>query len=88
MGRGSHAGLIKGSESDGRGGQEDHVAVIVFGFLGSLLTVFALCRLVTCRLAKGSVSPDDWSARKREQRRLMDEVNSAAWHRNRDMVMR
>ena len=64
------------------------MVVIVLGFLGWLLTVFTFCRLVTCRLAEGSVSPDDWSARKQAQRRLLDEVNNAAWHRNREMVMR
>ncbi len=54
------------------------MAVLVLGSLASLLTVFTFCRLLTCRLAEGSVSPDDWSARKQAQRRLMDEVNSAA----------
>jgi hypothetical protein len=64
------------------------MAVIVSGFLGSALAVFTFCRLVTCRLAEGSIAPDDWSARKQAQRRLMDEVNSAAWHRKREMVVR
>jgi hypothetical protein len=54
------------------------MAIIALGFLASLLTVFTFCRLVTCRLAEGSIAPGDWSARKQAQRRLMDELSRIA----------
>jgi hypothetical protein len=59
--------------------KENHMAVVVLGFLGLPLTVFTFCRLVTCRLAQGSVTPDDWGARKQVQRRLTEEASDAAW---------
>jgi hypothetical protein len=39
-------------------------------------------------LAESGARSDNWSELKQAQRRLMDEVNRAGWHRNREMEMR
>ncbi len=64
------------------------LAVIVLVFVASMFIVFTCCRLVTGRLAESGARSDNWSELKQAQRRLMDEVNRAGWHRNREMEMR
>jgi len=64
------------------------MAVVILGFIVSLLGVFTLCLMVGRKWAQTRAEINDWKAWKEaERRRTEEEQSNAAWRGNKQMVM-
>ena len=62
-------------------------AILIIGFLVSLLGTFTLCIVLARKWAQARADLDDWKARKLEQHLRVEAENDVAWRRNKEMLM-
>jgi len=61
--------------------------IVILGFIGSLLIVFALCAAVFHKVAQAMDNLNDWKVMKKAQQELAEAEAHTAWRGNKEMVM-